>query len=42
VRRERRAAEIKAQVERYESGPKPAVSRENVIAQLSGNSLAIT
>ncbi len=37
-----RRAEIEAQVERYETGPKPAVEPGGVSAQLSGNSLAIT
>ena len=37
-----RRAEIKAQLEQYESGPKPVVAAEDVSAQLSGSSLAIT
>jgi hypothetical protein len=37
-----RRAEIKAQVEKYESGPKPVVEPENVSAQWSGNRLSIT
>jgi hypothetical protein len=37
-----RRAEIKAQVETYESGPKPAVTPEDVSARLSGNTLSIT
>jgi hypothetical protein len=37
-----RRAEIKAQVERYESGAKPVVAREDVSAQLSGSTLSIT
>ena len=32
-----RRAEIKAQVEQYESGPKPAVAPEDVSARFSGN-----
>jgi hypothetical protein len=37
-----RRAEIKAQIEQYESGPKPAVAPENVSAQFSGNTLSIS
>ena len=37
-----RRAEIKAQVERYESGPKPVVAADEVTAQLSGNTLSIS
>ncbi|WP_437730204.1 glucuronyl esterase domain-containing protein [Sorangium sp. So ce1335] len=36
-----RRAEIKAQVEEYESGPKPAVSRDNVTAEFSGKKLTV-
>ncbi|WP_437818192.1 glucuronyl esterase domain-containing protein [Sorangium sp. So ce1078] len=37
-----RRAEIKAQVEEYESGPKPAVSKENVTGSFSGKTLTVT
>lgn len=37
-----RRAEIKAQLEQYESGPKPVVAPEDVNAALSGNRLTIT
>ncbi|MEO8179180.1 MAG: dockerin-like protein [Deltaproteobacteria bacterium] len=36
-----RRAEIKAQVEEYESGPKPAVDKANVSGQLNGNQLTV-
>ncbi len=36
-----RRAEIKAQVEQYESGPKPAVAPENVTGQFQGNQLTV-
>ncbi|XXX78410.1 hypothetical protein WMF30_06525 [Sorangium sp. So ce134] len=36
-----RRAEIKAQVEEYESGPKPAVSKDNVTGSFSGNKLTV-
>ncbi|WP_155798011.1 dockerin-like protein, partial [Sorangium cellulosum] len=36
-----RRAEIKAQVEEYESGPKPAVARENVTGAFSGKTLTV-
>jgi hypothetical protein len=36
-----RRAEIKAQVEEYESGPKPAVSKDDVTGQFSGNKLTV-
>ncbi|WP_437591207.1 glucuronyl esterase domain-containing protein [Sorangium sp. So ce1000] len=36
-----RRAEIKAQVEEYESGTKPAVSKDNVTGQFSGNKLTV-
>ncbi len=37
-----RRAEIKAQVEQYESGPKPAVAPEDVSAEFSADTLSIT
>jgi hypothetical protein len=37
-----RRAEIKAQVQEYESGPKPSVAREDVSASFSGDRLSIT
>ncbi|WP_437893412.1 glucuronyl esterase domain-containing protein [Sorangium sp. So ce124] len=36
-----RRAEIKAQVEEYESGPKPAVSKDDVTGEFSGNKLTV-
>jgi hypothetical protein len=36
-----RRAEIKAQVEEYESGPKPAVDKANVTGQFAGNQLTV-
>ncbi len=36
-----RRAEIKAQVQEYESGPKPTVDPANVTAQLAGNQLTV-
>jgi hypothetical protein len=36
-----RRAEIKAQVEEYESGPKPAVNKDNVTGNFAGNQLTV-
>ncbi|MEY4547016.1 MAG: hypothetical protein RL685_3211 [Pseudomonadota bacterium] len=37
-----RRAEIKAQVEEYESGPKPAVNKDNVTGSFAGNRLTVS